>query len=634
MKKRAFRIAGCVVALFLSIASMMAAERRTLSTRVPDAAKSQRLFHLPSDTRLQLAIGVPLRNQDALTNLLQRVYTQGDVNFHHYLTPDQFVEQFGPTKEDYQKVIDYAKSNHLEVLRGYRNRGVVDVAGNSGDIERMFHVTMGIYQHPTENREFHAPDVAPSVDANMPVSFVVGLDDYVKPRANIHRHAEKKPGDSPENSQPGINNGTGNGGNYLGTDFRNAYVPGVNNLKGSGQTVGLVEYVGYNESDIAKYESLAKLPDTPLLPIVLPGAVNEPCVGCSDNDNREVALDIEMVIAMAPDLADVMIVIGTTDADTMNELAAPTNDIPPPSQVSSSWTSTLDNSCQPALLQMAMQGQTVFLCSFDAGAPTNGLQSSATTENLLTMVGGTELSMTNPGVAWSGETVWSSSTGYIETALAIPYYQKAVNTTLNGGSSVYRNVPDVAGCADYIETVHTETFTNKAADTGLVDTSDGTSAAAPMWAAFIALVNQEARSEGQPTVGFINPALYSIAQSVNYTNCFHDITVGNNTNTWSANLFHAGTGYDNCTGLGSPNGINMINALLRLSNPVFVNFNYTGKPQNGLYYTPYETLTQGVNAVSNYGTIFIETDDSSSETLTITKPMTITASDGTDTVGN
>lgn len=633
MRKR-FQIGGAVVALFLSVASLMATERRELSTRVPNAAKLQKLFHLPAETRLQLAIGVPLRNQNSLTNLLHQVYTPGNANFRHYLTPDQFVEQFGPTKEDYQKVFDYAKSNHLEIVRGYRNRGVVDVAGNAGDIEKMFHVTMGIYQHPTEDRQFYAPDVAPSVEPDMPVSFVAGLDDYIKPHPNVHRRAEKNARSGPQNNQPGIDNGSGNGGNYLGTDFRNAYVPGLNNLMGSGQTVGLVEYVGYNESDITKYESLAGLPNTPLLPIVLPGAANEPCVGCSDNDNREVALDIEMVIAMAPALEDVMIVIGVTEADTMNELADPTNNIPPPSQVSSSWTYTLDTNCQPALIQMAMQGQTVFLCSFDAGAPTNGLQNSVTTENYLTLVGGTELSMTNPGVAWSGETVWSSSTGYIETALAIPDYQKAVNPTLNGGSSVYRNVPDVAGCADYIETVHTETFTNKAADTGVVDTSEGTSAAAPLWAAFVALINQEARSEGRPTVGFINPALYSIAQSVNYTNCFHDITVGNNTNIWSANLFHAGPGYDNCTGLGSPNGINMINALLKLSNPVFVNFNYTGSPQNGLYYTPFKTLTQAVNAVSNYGTIFIETAGSSSETLTITKPMNITASDGTATVGN
>jgi hypothetical protein len=193
-----------------------------------------------------MAIGVLLRNQSTLTNLLQWVYTPGDVNFRHYRMPDQFVEQFGPTKEDYQKVIDYAKSNHLEILRGYRNRGAVDVAGNAGDIERMFHV---------------------------------------------------------------------NGGNHPGTDFRNAYVPGVNNLKGSGQTVGLVELVGYNEGDVTKCESLEKLPNTPLPPIVLPWASNTPCVGCSDNDNREVAPDIEMVIAMAPDLADVMIVISVTDGD-------------------------------------------------------------------------------------------------------------------------------------------------------------------------------------------------------------------------------------------------------------------------------------------------------------------------------
>ena len=207
--------------------------------------------------------------------------------------------------------------------------------------------------------------------------------------------------------------------------------------------------------------------------------------------------------------------------------------------------------------------------------------------------------------AWQSETVWDyqyiqgASTGYVETDLAIPDYQLSVNPTANGGSATYRNVPDVAMCADFCVGVYTETFTNGNPSVNLfVNHLGGTSLAAPLWAAFTSLVNQQAASYGLSTVGFLNPALYEIGQGPLYTGCFHDITSGNNTSTNSNNLYHAGPGYDNCTGLGSPNGPNLINALVGYTGPVFVNFNYTGSTQNGSYYDPYKTIAGGISAVS------------------------------------
>ena len=58
-----------------------------------------------------------------------------------------------------------------------------------------------------------------------------------------------------------------------------------------------------------------------------------------------------------------------------------------------------------------------------------------------------------------------------------------------------------------------------------------------------------------------NPALYAIAAGTNYTNCFHDITTGNNIGNNTPGLFYATNGYDLATGLGTPNGTNLINAL-------------------------------------------------------------------------
>jgi hypothetical protein len=110
--------------------------------------------------------------------------------------------------------------------------------------------------------------------------------------------------------------------------------------------------------------------------------------------------------------------------------------------------------------------------------------------------------------------------------------------------------------------------------------------------------------------------------------------VGNNSNTYSANLYLAGPGYDNCTGLGTPNGLNLINALVGYTGPCFVDFNYSGSLQNGSYYAPFKTLAQGVNAVSNYGAIFILNGGATAETPNINKPMTITAENGAATIGN
>jgi BACON domain-containing protein len=121
----------------------------------------------------------------------------------------------------------------------------------------------------------------------------------------------------------------------------------------------------------------------------------------------------------------------------------------------------------------------------------------------------------------------------------------------NNGSTTKRNIPDVAMVADNVFIV---------ADNGQQETTGGTSTAAPLWAGFAALANQQAVAAGLPTIGFINPALYHIGTNSDYAACFDDITVGNNTNN-SATKYLAVPGYDLCTGWGSPSGGSLIIAL-------------------------------------------------------------------------
>jgi len=169
---------------------------------------------------------------------------------------------------------------------------------------------------------------------------------------------------------------------------------------------------------------------------------------------------------------------------------------------------------------------------------------------------------------------------------------------------------------------------------GLTGDFEGTSIAAPLWAAFTAMVNQQAAASGRPAVGFPAPALYVIGGESIYNSCLHDTTVGNNFWPGSSSEFSAAVGYDLCTGWGSPNGAGLINELQNFLGPIYVDFNYTGTPQKGTFANPFNTLAQGVSAVSSEGTIILEGGGYSLETMTITKSMTIISIGGPTTVGN
>jgi subtilase family serine protease len=398
--------------------------------------------------------------------------------------------------------------------------------------------------------------------------------------------------------------------------------------------VGLQEFDGYTPADITAYESTAGLTNIPVQEVLLNGLSNDP-----DNNDLEPPLDIQMAISMAPALAKVVFYYGNNIDSILTEMADPTQGEPRPLQLSSSWGYNTDAGTSNTLMQLALQGQSYLYAMGDEGSlPVDpngpggtyvGGASPGDLEPFMSDVGGTDLAMNGTGASWQSETVWPGSAGGILTNVPIPEYQRTINMSGNGGSTTHANVPDVAMPANYILVVYTDNSGNRH-----YSPVGGTSCAAPLWAGFTALVNQQAAALGKPSVGFMNPAIYNIGQSPIYTSCFHDITVGNNTNSRSPTLYYAHSGFDLCTGWGSPNGASLINALVSFGGGVYVDFNYTGSVQNGTYLCPFKTLAQGVTAVSSGGTIFVITGGSSAETMTITKPMNITAQDGAATVGN
>ncbi|HEX3628727.1 MAG TPA: protease pro-enzyme activation domain-containing protein [Verrucomicrobiae bacterium] len=499
---------------------------------------------------LHLAVSLPLQNEPALGDLLKQIYDPQSPNYHHYLTPEQFTAQFGPSQQDYEAAARFFRSNGLAVTGTYSNRALLDVSGNVGTIEQAFHTRLQVYRHPVENRTFFAPESDPVIGLSVPIKHVDGLDNFFIPKPAIR---PATPLASRSGALPAL--GSGPSGEYMGKDFKAAYAPGVA-LNGTGQTIALLELDGYVSNDIAFYERTNALPIVTLTNILPNGAVQ-----MSSNGAEEVSLDIEMIVSLATNLSKVVVyeapnANANSVPDILNRIVLDKT----AKQISSSWLLGDSSSYDTYYKQMAAQGQSFFQASGDDGAYYSAISEWADDTNI-TLVGGTTLSTTGPGGGWSSETVWNwyslggsggSGGGVNFNGVPIPFWQKFVSMANNQGSKTLRNVPDVALTGDNIYVVYNNAQTQ---DVG------GTSCAAPLWAAFTALVNQQAIAEGETTVGFINPAIYAIGLGVNYTNCFHDITTGNNNNATVGNEYNATNGFDLCTGWGTPTGSNLINAL-------------------------------------------------------------------------
>jgi subtilase family serine protease len=520
---------------------------------------------LPATNRLRLAIGLPIRDQGALDILLRQIYDPASPNYKKYLTPAEFAAQFGATEQDYQSVIAFARANNLTVEATHPNRLVLDVSGSVADIEAAFQVKLQSYKHPTEARTFFAPSSEPVVSASLPILQVCGLDNYYLPQSQIRHPAPKSNSGaaSSAGTSAGPNVGSGPGGSYMAADLRTAYVPGTT-LTGAGQSVGLVQFDGFFPSDIATYAAANNMVNPPQVVVVpVDGGVPYPGFG-----NIEVAMDIEMIFAMAPGVSTVYVYEAPNPSPWVDILSRMANDNLA-KQLSSSWGGGPPNPLAEQIFQqMALQGQSFYDAVGDTDAfvdQVNPPEFPAESPNI-TLVGGTVLT-TGTGSTYSFEQVWNDrfprypgyqgTCGGISPDYAIPTWQQGVSMASNGGSTTQRNMPDVAMIAFNIWIAYDGGTTGP--DGG------GTSSAAPLWAAFTALVNQQAVSAGHATVGFVNPALYSIASGPNYLNCFHDVTAGDNTWPASPNNFFAVPGYDLCTGLGTPNGTNLISALANVN---------------------------------------------------------------------
>jgi subtilase family serine protease len=498
---------------------------------------------------MRLAIVLPQRNQEELSQLLEQLYDPNGPEFRQFLTVQEFTERFGPTQDDYQAVLDFAAAQGLKVVDTAANRMLVDIEGPAADIERVFHVKMSLYQLPSEERTFYSPDREPSLDLTVPVLHIAGLDNFFVPRNHRRKHQE---GDAAVNHLTG----SGPGGQYLGSDMRAAYYGGTA-LTGAGQSVGLYEYYGYESSDITAYfKGAGQTNNVPINPVLLDG-VGLSCSGSCDDSEQ--VLDIVQAISMAPGMSQARVYIGSIDADILNKMASENI----AKQLSCSWGTNVQPSVDdPIFQEFAAQGQSFADGSADNGAYTGNNNRDdgvyPADDAYITAVGGTDLITSGPGGSWVSETSWIfSGGGPSDNRITIPSWQVGVANSSNNASTTLRNVPDVAMEGDE---------DNYACGNGSCYGGDGgTSYSAPRWGGFLALVNQQAVADGNSTVGFINPAIYAIGEGSSFDSDFHDIISGNNDCCRQKTWWNAVTGFDLVTGWGSPNGQNMINALTEVT---------------------------------------------------------------------
>ncbi len=493
---------------------------------------------LPGIQTMRLVLVLPLRNQAALDSLLHELYDPSSPSYRKFLTAEEFTARFGPIQEDYDAVIHFAEANGLTVVGTSRNRMNVDVTGSVANIENALHVTMGLYRHPTENRTFYAPDREPTPDLAVQLWHISGLDNYSIPRPAI-LHSQLA-------ARSNATTGSGPSASFLGSDMRAAYYGG--SLSGNGQSLGLLEYYGTDLADLTTYFKNAG--QTNNVPITLKSTdgTSTSCVypAC---DDTEQTLDMTQAIGMAPGLSSLVMYVGSTDSAIFNAMATAS---PLNAQLSSSWTwSPADPSTDnPYFQEFAAQGQNLFQAAGDSGKWGASSEIYPADDVYVTSVGGTDLDTSGAAGPWSSETAWVDGGGGISPdKYAIPSWQTTAASGCSSCSKTYRNGPDVSANANFTFYVCADQTTCTANEYG------GTSFAAPMWAGYLALANQQAVANGDPTLGFINPALYTIGLSSSYDADFHDITSG-------SNGYSATTGYDLATGWGSPNGPALITALL------------------------------------------------------------------------
>jgi subtilase family serine protease len=530
----------------VSISTPGTQAQSVLTNHVRDAVRSSEaksVGRLPATQIMSLDIVLPLRNQAGLDMLVSEINDPNSARYRQFLTVQEFTAAFGPTEADYDAVVQFAKMNGFTVTGGTRDGMEVQVKGPVSAVEAAFHVRMGTFQHPTENRTFFGPDSEPTTDLAFNLWHVSGLDNYSIPHPMLVKKSDYAAAHGMDANKVVSHATTGSGpsASFLGSDMRAAYYGGTA-LTGAGQSLGLLEYYGTDLADLTTYFKNAGQTNNVPVTLLSTDGTSTSCLYSQKCDDTEQTLDMTQAIGMAPGLSSLVMYVGSTDTAM---ISAMTTHSPLPATIGCSWgwTPADPSTLNPYFQKMAAQGQNFFAASGDSSTWSRHHEAWPADNAYVVSVGGTDLVTASAAGPWKSETAWVDSGGGISPdKIAIPSWQKlaGVINSSNRGSTTYRNGPDVSANANFTF------YTCADQTTCLANAYGGTSFAAPMWAGFVALVNQQLASQGKKTIGFLNPTIYAQNVTSGYGTDFHDITSG------TSGSYSAVTGYDLVTGWGSP----------------------------------------------------------------------------------
>ena len=463
------------------------------------------------------------------------------------LTREQFASRFGASPADVVPVEEFAAENDLTVVDVDLARRSIKLAGTVANMNEAFATELLLFQHP--DGLFRGRVGTLYIPRNLAdiVVGVFGLDGRPQARAHFRRLAAEIAPKAAGNTS------------YTPIAVSKLYdYPTA--VTGAGQTVALIELGGgFATADLTTYFTGLGLKTTPSVTAVsVDGAINKP-VGDPNSADGEVLLDIEIVGAIAPAAKIAVYFAPNTDQGFLDAITHAVHDtLRKPSVISiswggpeSDWTAQSLSAFDQAFQDASLLGVTVCCASGDDGS-TDGVTDGASHVDFPSSsphalaCGGTRLVSSQNKI--TSEVVWNdgagqgSTGGGVSETFPLPAYQANANVPVSANSSHFRGrgVPDVSGNADPATGYQIRVD-------GRSTVFGGTSAVAPLWAALIALINQQL---GKP-VGFLNTSLYAAAVK----KALHDITSGNN------GVYKASSGWDACTGLGSPDGKALLAAL-------------------------------------------------------------------------
>ncbi len=436
--------------------------------------------------------------------------------------------------DDFKLIEHFAHEAGLKVVAVEPARRLIRLSGTAAKMQAAFKTELGQYKQGGYEFRGRSGSLSLPSDIAAVVEAVLGLD--------------TRPAAAPRRVRPRAAEA---GGSYLPNQIAQLY-DFPTGVTGAGQCIGLIELGGgFEKADTeAAFQAMGLTAPT-VVAVPVDGGKNKPKP--DDGADGEVALDIQVAGGVAPGAVIAVYFTPNTDAGFVDAITAASQDATnKPSVISiswggaeSTWSAQGLTSMTSALQDAANLNISVFVAAGDNLA-TDGVTDGAAHVDFPASspwaigCGGTNIQVTNNAI--SAESVWnngnSGTGGGVSAVYPVPAFQAKANVPVAYGTGAAgRGVPDVAGDADpntgYIVVV-----------TGQQQVVGGTSAVAPLWAGLAALINEKAAAP----IGFFLPALYAASGLTN------DVTAGDNKPTGSDIGYDAATGWDPCTGLGTPNG--------------------------------------------------------------------------------